>query len=198
MNEVGANGADRDETVTTAYRELAQETVPANIDSAVFRAASAPLQRGAGRFWSDAWFRPVTFAATLGLSMALLLQLSESGLLGPAGDDVGADRVPATVGEDALRDAAEATSRQIRRIEAENADTMQPDGTPAAAVPAASAPEQAGSRLPAEDSCSEDERADTGSWWRCIEDLERRGLSDAAETELRALLSKHPGFSVPR
>jgi len=61
------------------------------------------------------------------------------------------------------------------------------------------APDSAGTGriLPAEVHCTDEQRATSSSWWRCIRELEQRGLTGAAETELAALLGAYPGFVEP-
>ena len=188
---------ERDETVTAAYRDLASESSPARLDTIILRDAAKPLRSGHGGFWEDAWFRPVTFVATLGLSLALILQLSDSGLLTPAADDIVTDGSIASPGEDPMRDAAAETAQQVRRIEAETIVTAPQAPMPRPAAAAVNEPTGVATQLPEEERCSEAQRSDTGTWWQCIEDLEQRGLTDAAEAELRALLAAYPAFPVP-
>jgi hypothetical protein len=55
----------------------------------------------------------------------------------------------------------------------------------------------AGSKLAGDDFCTDEQRSESSTWWQCIDDLERRGLTQAAERELAALLSAFPGFERP-
>ena len=71
---------DRDNTtadpsVSAAYRQLADESAPAGLDEKVLhRAAAAPrVDAGIGR----AWMKPVAWAATIGLSLAIVLQMTQ-------------------------------------------------------------------------------------------------------------------------
>jgi hypothetical protein len=197
MNKRSGGAPENDETVTAAYRNLASESSPARLDAIILRDAAKPLRSGNGGFWGDAWFRPVTFVATLGLSLALILQLSDSGLLTPSADNIVTDGSFAPPGEDPMRDAAAVTAEQVRRIEAETVVTVPQAPMSRPAAPAVNEPTGVATQLPVEERCSEAQRSDTGTWWQCIEDLEKRGLTDAAEAELRALLAAHPGFPVP-
>jgi len=197
MNVNSGSAGEADEALTAAYRGLASESPPARLDAMVLREAAKPLRPAGGGFWRDAWFRPVTFVATLGLSLALILQLSDSGLLGPATDDMGPDSVVAPLNEEVMRDAAAVTAEQIRRAQPETTLTVPQAPISPPAARAVREPADVASQLPAEERCSEEQRSDSGSWWRCIEELEARGLTDAAEAELRALLAAHPGFAVP-
>ena len=71
---------DRDNTtadpsVSATYRQLADERTPAGLDEKVLhRAAAAPrISSGIGR----AWMKPVAWAATLGLSLAIVLEMTQ-------------------------------------------------------------------------------------------------------------------------
>ncbi|MEM7430829.1 MAG: hypothetical protein AAF351_02700 [Pseudomonadota bacterium] len=66
-----------DSALTTAYRELATETTPASLDDAVLREAA-----GASKTSSYAsiigWTRPIAWAATIGLTLFITLQLADT------------------------------------------------------------------------------------------------------------------------
>ncbi len=64
-----------DRSVSATYRELADERAPAGLDEKVLRRAAAlPRARsGIGR----AWMKPVAWAATIGLSLAIVLELTQ-------------------------------------------------------------------------------------------------------------------------
>ena len=71
---------DRDNTtadpsVSATYRQLADERAPAGLDEKVLhRAAAAPrISSGIGR----AWMKPVAWAATIGLSLAIVLEMTQ-------------------------------------------------------------------------------------------------------------------------
>lgn len=74
-------GQDTDDRVTRAYRELATERAPDHLDRAVLgkaRAAARP------RYWRlRLWTRPLAWAATVMLSVAIVLQIGE--VPGPEG-----------------------------------------------------------------------------------------------------------------
>jgi hypothetical protein len=64
-----------DRSVSATYRELADERAPASLDEKVLRRAAAlPRARaGVGR----AWMKPGAWAATIGLSLAIVLELTQ-------------------------------------------------------------------------------------------------------------------------
>ncbi|MBT8080636.1 MAG: hypothetical protein KJO31_18795 [Gammaproteobacteria bacterium] len=69
-------GMDGDPAVSGAYRRLATERAPDHLDRAVLReAALAATSKRALRF---GWLRPFAFVATVGLSLAFVLQITDS------------------------------------------------------------------------------------------------------------------------
>lgn len=104
-------GAETDAPLRQAYRELARERVPEHLDRAVLKAAANAARPRYSRLRS--WTRPMAWAATVMLSVALVLQMSD--VPGPEGvsfDDT-AQKVEAQVPEpgapgDAPAESAEA------------------------------------------------------------------------------------------
>jgi hypothetical protein len=197
MTDDIGNNAETDSELSAVYRDLADEASPARLDSRILDTAARATRPARSNFWRNAWFRPVAFAATFGLSLALILELSESGLMGPPQQDPALNGSLQAPANDPMRDAAAVTAERIRQLEGETTVASPKAPMPAASMSPTASPGDLNSRLDKDARCSDAQRADTGSWWRCIEDLEQRGLSSAAETELQALLAAHPGFSVP-
>jgi hypothetical protein len=65
-----------DDLVSTTYRELATESAPDELSQSVLRLAVDEAKPRAAR--SNAWMRPMAWAATIGLSLAIVLELSEA------------------------------------------------------------------------------------------------------------------------
>jgi hypothetical protein len=64
-----------DPSVSATYRQLADERVPAGLDEKILhRAAAAPR---AGSRPGRAWMKPVAWAATIGLSLAIVLEMTQ-------------------------------------------------------------------------------------------------------------------------
>lgn len=63
-----------DAGVSAAYRELADERVPASLNESILRDARA--HAGRGYSGSMRWLRPMAWAATVGLSLAIVVQLT--------------------------------------------------------------------------------------------------------------------------
>lgn len=68
-------GAEKDAFVTDAYRDLATERVPEKIDRAVLKKARAAARPQYSRL--RAWTRPMAWAATVMLSVAIVLQIGK-------------------------------------------------------------------------------------------------------------------------
>jgi hypothetical protein len=73
-NNLPSDGSDP--LVSATYRAMANERTPAALDATVLRqarAATSRLQR-----FTEIWFRPLAFVATLALSLALVLELTST------------------------------------------------------------------------------------------------------------------------
>ena len=81
-----------------AYRDLATETSPAELDDKVLRMATRETRSRYGI--ARAWVRPVAWAATIGLSLAIVLEVLQ--VIPPA-----AEPEPASISESARESAGE-------------------------------------------------------------------------------------------
>ncbi len=79
-----------DSIVSQAYRETAQERVPAELDRAVLRRAAAAARPRYAR--SIVWLRPLAWTATIGLCLAIVLEITRVPLPEPAVFEVPAAR----------------------------------------------------------------------------------------------------------
>ena len=115
MSDEYGTDVERDSALTDAYRDLADETSPLHLDARILDAAAQATHRpDASGFWRNAWFRPVAFAATFGLSLALILQLGDSGLIVPPAQETGLNGSYRAPGENPMRDAARPALRRRR------------------------------------------------------------------------------------
>jgi len=114
-----AAGQEKDDRVTRAYRELATERAPDHLDRAVLGKARAAARPRYSRLRS--WTRPLAWAATVVLTVAIVLQIGE--VPGPEGigyeepasqlhEDVSGAEAPAV---EAVEDAASATPAAVLR-----------------------------------------------------------------------------------
>ena len=207
---------NNDRRVADAYREVANERTPAELDRKVLAMAAA--EAGRPRGLPRTWFRPLAWAATIALSFALVLEISQvddvqlDDVAAPRTDADQAERVeesmplPADTAakqEDEARlqqqfskrstDAPAAAKAAIAEgnllREAEEQDRMRSE--PARALGAlVESKEQA-------DGCSEDARASAEAWYECVQELRDAGQTDLAEQELEALQAEFPDFREP-
>ena len=71
-------GDESDPLVSASYRATATERTPPALDAAVLKKAEAAPKDIGLRGFTAFWSRPLAFVATLGLSLALLLELNRS------------------------------------------------------------------------------------------------------------------------
>ena len=64
-----------DPSVSATYRQLADEKAPASLDEKVLHSAAAMPRVGSGI--GRAWMKPVAWAATIGLSLAIVLEMTQ-------------------------------------------------------------------------------------------------------------------------
>ena len=97
---------ERDELVAETYRELGVEKAPEHLNQSILRMASGgSKQTGGGKYLFAAWMNPLAWATTIGLSLAIVLELSQVPTAA-----VRSDTVPAveSIREEAkLQDASE-------------------------------------------------------------------------------------------
>ena len=195
-----------DKRVTDAYRDLADERAPAKLDEAILAMAASEARTRYG--FTRAWIRPVAWAATIGLSLAFLLemsQLDEAPVL-PAPPPPAAEEARE---QDRAADDAFAAEDMQPLQEAEEQARMR--GGKAGAIevradkPVAAAREAAvlHKAAPAERKeagsahCDDAARSASDSWYACILELRATGRADAAASELEALLEIFPDFREP-
>lgn len=199
-----------DPRVSAAYREMADERTPEHLDHVILNAA-----RGAAKSrWrkTGAWLRPAAWVATIGLCVAIVVEISllsdpepaEFDSLPPAAtqpssptDDM-AKRRENTSAEPSAVQQIQKPDRS-RAAEAASAPRQQADSdeqAPASFLgnaPAAMRFEEAIS----ERYCDETATADPDSWLECILELERQGLHEAARLERERLALAFPPPELP-
>jgi len=71
------DGEIADSVVSARYRATASESSPVQLDRKILQEATLEVSFGAKQFPLVSWLRPVTFLATAGLCVALLLEFAE-------------------------------------------------------------------------------------------------------------------------
>ena len=187
--------------VSATYREVATETTPPHLDRKVLEAARAGARTRYGL--ARAWMRPLAWAATIALSFAFVLQMTqEDEVPAPAETAIPAGRaeralVPVSTDGDVIeqRSAPGAVTTKAKELN----ERAVPQA-PARAAPQ-SAPfafdNAAKARFADPVSCDAAARASAATWYECIESLREKGLDEAADAELEALRATFPDFRAP-
>jgi hypothetical protein len=125
---------DNDARVSETYRAMATETTPQDLDSQILSMAAAETDsRRAGFGLSRLWFRPIAWAATIGLSLAFVLEMSEFNKVAEPAIQTDADAV---LEERVLDDVVDAAPADIGRLQSQQEFDKRTDA-PAAAKPTA-------------------------------------------------------------
>lgn len=188
-----------DTVVSATYRSLADEAAPAELDAAVLREATAAARPGKATAAFGGWLRPAVFVATAGLSLALLLEFSDSGWFDPSPPPGAGDTYrPAAGGGDPAPPHAD-TARRLPPAKPAAA-RAQPAVLDTASRPAArSLPQAAGGSLDGvTHHCSCVQTRTPETWWHCIEALQRADRVAAASEEIERFTRAYPDFLPAR
>ena len=199
-----------DPRVSAAYREMADERTPEHLDHVILnaaRGAAKPRWRTAG-----AWLRPAAWVATIGLCVAIVVEISllpdpepaEFDSIPPAATKPSS---PADDGEKRLEktraepQAVQQIQKPDRRRAAETASDLRQPADSDEQAPT-SFLSNAPSALRFEEAiteryCDETATADPESWLECILELERQGLHEAARLERERLALAFPPPELP-
>ncbi len=222
MNEALDNRSTADDELARAYRELATERTPATLNEQVLWRAAHAAGHGYPR-WAG-WLRPLAWAATVGLTLAIVIELGDSAV--PGGD-------PVDVTNDSVEEALPRREAGSEHRETADRDTLAEPGNDPAAEPSRQAGEstpasaafkvddtslleqaadlaavRSGSesqqRAAAADAlaadwpaCDETARERPSAWYDCIEQLRAEGRTELAGRELDALTAAFPDFKPP-
>lgn len=176
MNMSGqfSGGDDIDVAVRDSYRAGATEEVPGYLDAKVLLEARREAGRNPRVDRWPGWLIPAAFAGVIALSLSFNLHYNN------AGD------VPAIQGDGGTADlatAVESTGRRLRELD-DAVSELAPANNPGISAVAEDA---AAGRF-----CRSEETASPGSWWSCIETLQRTGQADAAQSEIELLKASFP------
>jgi len=196
---------DMDALVSKTYRELPAPRAPDHLNQSILRMAKT---KGRGRADSlfATWMKPVTIAATITLSLAIVLEFSEVPVT-----SVPIEVAPADAGllEELVLEDTDLVKREAKgKIESFAASP------PAAALPAARkrAADMPDSIQPAAIStiglateiaeseavatCDNEARQSANSWLDCIDQLRESGATLDADREYEAFVLEYPSGSA--
>ncbi len=193
---------DMDAVVSETYRGLGGPRAPDHLNEAVLRMAADKSGGGVSILFA-AWLKPVTLAATIGLTLAIVLELSEVPTA-PASRDI-PPTAPAPMDIAPMPEATrvDRPSRPTDILAEEQAlgdvkrlrgvAKSKPDSY-AASAPAAATFARSLEKLESDAStaCEPSERQSADDWLKCIEKLRNSGATEDAEREYEAFLLKYP------
>jgi hypothetical protein len=195
-------GAIIDPQVAAHYGLIADEAAPPELDRIVLQNASSAARSDRRQYPFKAWLRPAAFVATAVLSLALILDLNEVGILTPLAGSTPEARGPSAVAP-VTGPATDAAASS--RTAAETANALRREKALTTVSSKIAAPEAAAQRDgvgPATDGgepgqCNDRQKSHASAWWQCVVSLRHAGLSDLAESELLSLQKEYPDFVTP-
>jgi hypothetical protein len=195
-----ATGSERDALVSETYREIAHDRAPGHLDKTVLDAAAKAVRPRYSLLIT--WTRPAAWAATIMLSVALVLEFSQTPVLQPPKMDALA---PSDAQELKVQDVdlLHRAEEMARIQEGQSEPPAQPlqRAKERVAAPAAAAAISSKSSLQStvalEDDagpCDAIATAEPESWLTCIAELEDAGMTDIAREQRALLAEAFPDF----
>jgi hypothetical protein len=190
---------DMDTRVSETYRELSAPRVPDHLNQTILQLA-ANKGPGKGDFLFAKWLKPVTLAATIALSLAIVMELTDVPTTA-----VRMELEPAVEQQVESVSENEATSADVRFVEEltlKDTDLAKREAKgkmdsfaaspSSAALPAARkrAADMPDSNQAA--ACDEKSRQSADTWLDCIDDLRESGLTLDADREYEAFILDYP------
>jgi len=194
------SAAETDETVSATYRELSREGAPNHLNDKVLQQAARHARRP--RYSrSIVWTRPLAWAATVGLCLAIVLEVTRV----PAPEEVQAPvQAPVRQQPETLKDIKSQPGRSTAKQAAkESKSEVRRRETTYDAEAGFSSVEESVVSVKVEfemqdaDECSVEVRADPVKWLACIADLEESGDVEATLRQREALREAFPQFEMP-
>lgn len=212
------SGEAVDPRVSAAYRDMANERSPEHLDHIILNAA----RTAAKPRWNKAvaWLRPAAWVATIGVCLAIVVEIallpepetadiapvSDVPPAAPAGETRRLEKIAPQAAEPAratpaMKPSGEVSAGRQQRLEEarvldraremEQQVELDEDLAPASLLQ--SAPAAASTQeFAVERYCDESQTADPNTWLECILELERQGLHDAARIERELLVETFP------
>lgn len=198
--------------VSDAYRDIARQTTRPELDDRILKLAASEARSRYGL--ARAWVRPLAWAATIALSLALVLQVTQDvdTPLPPSSEELRSDEVAVDeITFDDARDDAD-VGAVMKAKEQKDLRQEAARGMPAAAAdaPRQAEPEPAANfttdayrgrasvaleeAIVVPGTCTDETRKDAADWMACITRLREMGFEDEANAELEALRAAFPDF----
>lgn len=210
-NETAGN--ENDLNVSAAYKASRRPKTPEHLDVAILGQAAGAVGGRSWLTWTNQWLRPATYVATLGICVALLININEA-LVFDEHEFATPQSIDAASSENgsqaaAFRDAAHEIALRIREADLVAEPQLQgmPEngyhdsaesglqGMPENVYHDSSAQQNSDGQNPAM-SCEKTQRLTAESWESCINELQALGESAAAVAELGLLQSRFPDYQI--
>lgn len=104
---------EMDERVSETYRALADEQTPEHLNASVLRMAADRRPAASGRNFFAGWMKPAAWAATVGLSLAIVLEVTQVSDLPVAETQAEKSSVPVPATEIEMRSEPESVRDQF-------------------------------------------------------------------------------------
>ncbi len=199
--------------VSETYHSAATEQAPKHLNEKVLRMAAGEPTTRQERFGyrgAASWLRPAAWAATISLSLAIVLEITRDPAPQIAQTVVSSEAADAVAGrlEEAIVEisapaekprlnkmqapAALSAEREIENIARQRSDPNLQDKTLGIASMAASAEKK---EIAAAHECDSDTRETADAWFACIVKLRATGLTAEAESEYDEFVLQFPDFA---
>lgn len=194
-----------DELVSQTYREHSVEQAPERLNQEILSMAADNASRGSRtNFLFAAWTKPLAWAATIGISLAVVLELSQVpgssvDIAAPAAESIREEFAQQRT--DVLDEARKQASQESGQNQnASLADEVTLQDADVAIIGKQNEfsklvrPVPAAEKTPsdAERPCDAITRESAEDWLRCIEELREAGAVDAANREYEAYFLEYP------
>lgn len=173
--------AEMQRLVSDTYHQAAKERAPEHLSEGIMRraAVATPPQRSANAL-SAAWIRPAAWVAAIGLSLAIVLEVTQGPLPEQSVTTV-TTTAPATIAVPSVLEKpagkggfeAQLPSAHKMGAPAAMAETKAPDVT---------------------DACDSESRDTAATWFACIRGLRATGQTADADSEHDEFILKFPDF----
>jgi len=194
-----------DELVSQTYREHSVEQAPERLNQEILSLAADNASRGSRtNFLFAAWTKPLAWAATIGISLAVVLELSQVpgssvDIAAPAAESIREEfaRQRTDVLDEARKQASQESGQNQNASLADEVTLQDADvaiigkqnefSKLVRPVPAAEK-----TQSDVERPCDAITRESAEDWLRCIEELREAGAVDAANREYEAYFLEYP------
>jgi len=194
MNNTNKHEPDTDPEVSAAYRAIANESAPTQLDDIVLQKAAAEARTVIGlASYIYSIRRPLTLAVTMLLALSMTLQFNDV-FMGTTPDEMNGVAERGTGAGD-MSAVMDASSRHILEQKKQGEDIMS-QGRLNNPMPSTIGGSEA-MRPEIARYCDSAQTLSAELWWHCIEELDHNGRKAEAESERELLINTYPDFIWP-